>query len=275
LEEELYDAHAETLTNERNYELNSRRVYYPQTYKRIGVAVQRAEDGSFNAGADTKRLPDAYGIVATAEEEEPVSDCSDCVSQEAFNELYAMVMQNAETIESLEAELAELEGLEETVSGVDSAMTEMATCMAGLLDDGDDEEPVEPETTMMEPETTMMTEPATTAAPSKSPSAGPFFSMTDMVDVVCANDDTRSFKNNFDSAEECADRCLAIDGCMYFSYLDDGTCIGCDVAPTSSSRHTVGYVTYMMNTRRRLSELEMLRAENAALKEMLAKTRRN
>lgn len=192
-----------------------------------------------------------------------------------------MVMQNAETIESLEAELAELEGLEETVSGVDSAMTEMATCMAGLLDDGDDEEPVEPETTMMEPETTMMTEPATTAAPSKSPTAGMIFSETDMRDVVCANDDTRSFKNDFASAEECADRCLAIDGCMYFSYLaaevegDDGTCIGCDVAPATSSRHTAGYVTYMMNTRRRLSELEMLRAENAALKEMLAKTRRN
>merc|ERR1719499_1048176 len=213
-----------------------------------------------------------------AEEEEETSDCSDCVSQASFDELYSMVMAQAETIEMLQSEVESLGELEETVSGVDQAMTDMATCMASYVMGDDTEE--EEETTMMPEEPTMM---ETTVEPTKSPSmmpteTPPFYSATtDLDGMVCESGANRSFKNNFDSVDDCATRCLTDNDCMYFSYRPDTLqCIGCDVVPNASNDHTGEYDTYMMVTgRRQLSEIQMLRAENAALKKMLAEIRRN
>jgi len=259
--------------------------------------------------------------VTAAEEEEPESGCGDCVSQEAFNELYHMAMENAETIAALEAQVAELSDLEETVNEVDSAMTEMATCMAAFVSDDDDDEepempeestvmPTEPMTTMIptEPVSTMIpTEPvattlpigvsttlpigavtttttwpigAVTMAPSKTPSATPpiFAEWPMYAGMVCASGSNppRTFKTSeYDTPAECADRCLRTQNCMYFSFSEGGNCIGCTEEPSVSNSHTTTYLSYAMSGRRRLSELEMLRAENAALKEMLAKARRN
>merc|ERR1719499_3036862 len=221
-----------------------------------------------------------------AEEEEETSDCSDCVSQESFDELYSMVMAQAETIEMLQAEVESLAGLEETVSGVDQAMTDMATCMASYVSSDDDTDE-EPEPTMMEEETTMM--PEDTMEPTKSPSvmmttSEPTMMPTDIYTAfseldafVCPSGADRSFKNTFDSAADCADRCASDANCQFFSYnAENSQCIGCDIEPNTSNSHTVDYQTYMMvSGRRRLSEIDMLRAENAALKKMLAEARRN
>merc|ERR1719210_2279310 len=113
--------------------------------------------------------------------EPETSDCTDCVSQDQYDELYAMVEEQTRTIRSLQAEVDSLAGLEETVTEVDQAMTDMATCMAAYVMD-DDEEPEmtdapEPEETMPEmtdapePEETMpdMTEPEMTEMPTMMP----------------------------------------------------------------------------------------------------------
>merc|ERR1711963_875912 len=108
----------------------------------------------------------------------------------------------------------------------------------------------EPETTMMtEPETTMMTEMETTMAPTKSPSYTPqiFMSMPSLDGTVCTNDDDRSFKRTFETAEACADFCDADSDCMYFSWNSlNSQCIGCDVEPSVSNSHTPNYAAYMM-----------------------------
>lgn len=207
-------------------------------------------------------------------------------------------MSQQETIEALEAEVASLAGLEETVTEVDQAMMDMATCMAAYVS-GDDEEPemTEPEMTdaptepeMTEPEETMpeMTEAptemptmmTTTADPTMMPTKAPtmmFMEASDYHGMVCSNDEMRTFKNAFASEEACAERCLRDEDCMYFSYrASNSDCIGCAVEPMDSSRFTTEYMSYMMMSgRRRLSEVEALRRENAALKEALRQLRRN
>jgi len=231
--------------------------------------------------------------------EPETSDCTDCVSQDQFDELYSMVMSQQETIEALEAEVASLAGLEETVTEVDQAMMDMATCMAAYVSGDDDEEPEmteapEPEETMPEMTEPEMTEPEMTEAPTVSPTmmtttSDPtmqptkaptmmFMEASDYNGMVCADDETRTFKNAFTSEEACAERCLRDDNCMYFSYRDSNNdCIGCEVAPMTSSRFTTEYMSYMMMSsgRRQLSEVEALRRENAALKEALRQLRRN
>jgi len=203
-------------------------------------------------------------------------------------------MSQQETIEALEAEVESLAGLEETVTGVDQAMMDMATCMAAYVSDDDDEEPEmtespEPEETMPEetmPEMTedptmMPTMMTTTDEPTMMPTKAPtmlYMAAMDYDGMVCQDDETRTFKTNRDeTAEECASRCLANADCMYFSYRESNNdCIGCAVAPSSASRFTTEYASYMMMSgRRRLSEVEALRRENAALKEALRQLRRN
>merc|ERR1719229_122109 len=79
-------------------------------------------------------------------EEEEATDCSDCVSQTAYDELYEMVQAQAASIAALEESVAELEGLEETVTEVDTQLTNLATCLSY------DSSYTEPETTTtMEP----------------------------------------------------------------------------------------------------------------------------
>merc|ERR1719499_1968049 len=70
--------------------------------------------------------------------EPETSDCTDCVTQDQYDELYAMVEEQTRTIRSLQAEVDSLAGLEETVTEVDQAMTDMATCMAAYVMDDDE-----------------------------------------------------------------------------------------------------------------------------------------
>merc|ERR1719499_3070643 len=51
--------------------------------------------------------------------EPETSDCTDCVTQDQYDEMYSMVEEQTRTIEALEAEVASLAGLEETVTEVD------------------------------------------------------------------------------------------------------------------------------------------------------------
>jgi len=169
-----------------------------------------------------------------------------------------MVEAQAEQIAALESQMMDVAGLEATVNDVDTQLTNLATCLS--YDSSYEPEP--------EPETTM--------EPSKSPTM-----MLNMVStgVVCPNDGSRTFKNkNHESALECYFACEADADCMYFSFNPDNSdCIGCTVAPDLSNSYTDSYLTYMMPMagRRQLSELELLRAENAALKEALSQARRN
>merc|ERR1719433_2393354 len=154
------------------------------------------------------------GYCMASEEEEPeTSDCTDCVTQSQYDELYSMVMAQQETIEALEAEVESLAGLEETVTEVDQAVMDMATCMAAYVSSDDDTDE-EPEPTMMEEETTMMPEdtmPEDTMEPTKQPSAMMttseptmmpteiYMAYSELDSFVCPSGANRSFKNTFDS----------------------------------------------------------------------------
>merc|ERR1712117_691351 len=99
--------------------------------------------------------------------EEPTTDCSDCVSQAQYDELYAMVEAQAQTIATLEASMANTAGLEATVNDIDQSLMDMATCMAGYASDTSD---MPEETEAPEPETSMMST-TTTKMPSMAPTA--------------------------------------------------------------------------------------------------------
>jgi len=173
-----------------------------------------------------------------------------------------MVEAQAEQIAALESQMMDVAGLEATVNDVDTQLTNLATCLS--YDSSYEPEP--------EPEMTM--------EPSKSPTT-----MLNMVatGVVCPNDgSSRTFKNkDHASPEECYYACEADARCMFFSFNPtNNDCIGCVAMPTTVNDFTASYDTYSMpmgsmGERRQLSELELLRAENAALKEALSQARRN
>jgi len=205
-----------------------------------------------------KLLPSFSTEVSFWEEEEEPTDCTDCVSQDDYERLYRMVEAQAEQIAALESQMMDVAGLEATVNDVDTQLTNLATCLS--YDSSYEPEP--------EPEMTM--------EPSKSPTM-----MLNMIStgLVCPNDGSRTFKNkNHESAEACYLACEADADCMYFSFNpENNDCIGCTVEPNLSNAYTDSYLTYLMpmGGRRQLSELELLRAENAALKEALSQARRN
>lgn len=81
----------------------------------------------------------------------------------------------------------------------------------------------------------------------------------------------RTFKFNTGSADECSAFCDAEPTCNYFS-VSDSKCIGCTEIPAVSNTHTDGYTSFMMTSRRRLSEeqeIEALRTQNAELRALL------
>merc|ERR1712156_1320091 len=112
-------------------------------------------------------------------------------------------------------------------------------------------------TEYVEPETTEYVEPTATTE-------RPAFLFVEM-DTKCPMGAERSFKLNYNGEDNCAARCEADEGCMYFSIdAAETLCIGCDVAPTDAG---AGWTTYEVNSgRRALSELEALRIENARLR---------
>jgi len=188
-----------------------------------------------------------------------------------------MVSDQAMQIESLSAQMAatDVAALEDTVDEVDSAIAEMSSCIAqafGLVDTPTTEAPVE--TTALPTKTPTMME--TTPTPTMMPTSL-YSEMPDQHGYVCGSGSPpRTFKTNFRNAEDptatCAQVCASDAECMYFS-ISGSTCIGCDEVPSVSNSHTGDYLSYEMNIniagRRRLSEIESLRAENAALRELL------
>lgn len=206
----------------------------------------------------------------------------------------------ADQIAALEASMQNMAGLEATVNDVDSALTDMATCIAGYasgdMDDMDStmmptepvtEEPMTEEPMTEEPmteEPTMMPTMPMTDEPTKVPSMNPtafwlYEAASEYDGAVCADGDGRTFKAQVNSLNGCANRCSGDAACHYFAFRESNMdCIGCEGPPMVESRFTTEYVSYRMNSapeRRQLSELEILRAENAALKEALAQVRRN
>merc|ERR1712117_642578 len=128
--------------------------------------------------------------------EEPTTDCSDCVSQAQYDELYAMVEAQAQTIATLEASMANTAGLEATVNDIDQSLMDMATCMAGYASDTTDM-PVDTE----EPSTTM---DMTTSMPTKTPTMAyedivlTYEERSDLHEMVCEDSEApRTFKGTF------------------------------------------------------------------------------
>merc|ERR1711941_236375 len=117
----------------------------------------------------------------------------------------SLVSMQADQIAALEASMQNMAGLEATVNDVDSALTDMATCIAGYasgdMDDMDSTmmptEPVTDEPTMM-PTMPMTDEP--TKVPSMSPTAfWLYMSASEYDGAVCADGEGRTFKAQVNS----------------------------------------------------------------------------
>merc|ERR1719433_2642615 len=242
----------------------------------------------------------------TEETTEAPESC-DCVPYAEWVALQNVVAEQTETLTALSEEMAALDmgSLEATVNDVDSALTEMATCVAAAFDLVEEttempeepvteepmteepmtEEPMTDEPTMIETtepmteEPTMMPTEPMTEEPTMMPTEEemPYAESEDLANMVCGSQIPvpRTFKRNLGVAwegryeEGCGTYCAADSTCMYFS-VKENVCIGCTEEPSVENRHTEGYVTYeMVSSRRRLSEVDILRAENAALRELL------
>merc|ERR1711879_1050069 len=103
-------------------------------------------------------------------------------------------------------------GLEATVNDVDSALTDMATCIAGYASgDMDDMD-----STMMPTEP--VTEEPMTEEPTKVPSMNPtafwlYQSASEYDGAVCADGEGRTFKAQVNSLAGCANRCSGDAAC--------------------------------------------------------------
>merc|ERR1719510_2367095 len=140
------------------------------------------------------------------------------------------------------------------------------------------EETEEPETTMYhdseEEETTTMEEVKTTMMETEMPTEEPE-PMYELVPVEGDNNscsaNQRAFTMDGLTLEECAAATMNAEEYVNVPYLSisDATCYGC----MKLNRAKNGFMAYELvrNARRQLSELEMLRAENAALKKELAR----
>jgi len=182
---------------------------------------------------------------------------------------------------ALREEVRELQGsignVEADNNDVMSAMEDMASCMSGIVDNfGGDSDSMD----MTDAPMTTMRERTTTAEPTKMPSMAPtakwemYGVMLEGGNNKCStSSDDRSFRLDFTSLENCLYRCMTDDRCNFAStnhMTDDANlfCIGC----INLNRAGDGWTAYEIHdSRRRLSEVEQLRRENAALKAELAR----
>jgi len=183
------------------------------------------------------------------------------VSQEDFAALQATVQQLQASIGTIEADN----------NDIMDGMNDMATCMSGLTDRFGG--PDTGSTTMM-PETTT----TTTKTPTRDPSSAPtpmwmtLGSLVDGPNNKCSTSRTdRTFKLTFTNLYNCLNRCEADANCVYATTEGSQFCIGCVVL----NQYSAGWSAYELlshadGNRRQLSELEQLRAENAALRAELA-----
>merc|ERR1712141_578736 len=153
----------------------------------------------------------------------------------------------------------------------------MATCMSGMTDKfGKD-------TTMMPTDReTMAPTDRETMAPTDRETSAPTegwetfaelwvdWEAQPMENNKCStNSNDRSFKLAYTNLDNCLKRCNNDDTCVYATTEKELHCIGCKVL----NRRSDGWYAYktMGKARRELSEIEQLRAENAALKAELAR----
>merc|ERR1711879_106114 len=186
------------------------------------------------------------------------SACGDCVSRDEYTALL-------ERVSALEASHGMLEI---TVNEVDSGVKEIASCAAAYLNE------TEPATTM-EPEETSSAEPeepeeTTTAEPE------PRNLMYYGSDLNCI--EGRTFKVAYTDDENCGIRCIDDVECQYVTIsrkVGAEWCVGCSIepnVPNTNMRFDVYSVVVLVDDepgRRRLSEIEVLRQENAALRAAL------
>jgi len=211
-------------------------------------------------------------------------------------------MVSMEEFESLRESVNELRAsigaMEADNNDIMDGMMDMATCMSGITDKfggqdtsmmpTDHESTYDPsttrrstyeESTTYEPSTTRRStyEESTTYKESTVQPTERWESLgTKLVDPMfnkcstSAND--RSFKLKFTDVFNCLNRCDLDDTCLFASTDNLNWCIGCKVLNQYSDNWDA-YEMINMKGRRQLSELEQLRAENAALKAELARRR--
>jgi len=198
-------------------------------------------------------------------------------------------MVSMEDFEELREAVRELQGsigtIEADNNDIMDGMMEMATCMSGMTDQyarettmpTDTVTPTDRETTKM---STVAPVDSTTVAPTEEYEAfGQLW-----VDPVahpsennkCSTDaKDRAFKLAYTNTANCLRRCSQDAHCVYATTEKSHHCIGCKVLNQRSD----GWFAYKIHgkeettqgVRRELSEIEQLRAENAALRAELAR----
>merc|ERR1719189_1849247 len=88
----------------------------------------------------------------------------------------------------------------------------------------------------------------------------------------CGGGADRAFREPYRDLETCLRLCHEDPECMYASTDESTYCVGCKILDRTGSAWTAYEIR---RDRRQLSELDLLRAENAALRAELAKMRRN
>jgi len=209
-------------------------------------------------------------------------------------------MVSMEDFEALREAVRELQGsigtIEADNNDVMDSMMEMATCMSGMTDKfGKDTTmmPTEDKSTMMPTDRETSTVMPTERRETKSPTMAPIYTETEApteewetiaeiwVDPVAqpnennkcsTSKDDRAFKLAFTNTMNCLNRCKQDASCVYATTEKSLHCIGCK----KLNQRSDGWYAYKIigkeeGARRELSEIEQLRAENAALKAELAR----
>jgi hypothetical protein len=215
-----------------------------------------------------------------AETTKPPSDgcsCEDMVSMEDFEALREAVRELQGSIGTIEADNNDLM----------DGMMDMATCMSGMTDKfgkdttmmptAEDKSTIMPEdkSTMPEDKSTEMptsvapTDPETLAPTEEWETIGELWVDDNGFNKCSTNRDERSFKLAYTNTANCLSRCKDDATCVYATTEERLHCIGCKML-TEKADEWYAYKIYGKG-RRELSEIEQLRAENAALKAELAR----
>jgi hypothetical protein len=200
-------------------------------------------------------------------------------------------MVSMEDFEALREAVRELQGSIGTIEADNNdlmdGMMDMATCMSGMTDKfgkdttmmptAEDKSTIMPEdkSTMPEDKSTEMptsvapTDPETLAPTEEWETIGELWVDDNGFNKCSTNRDERSFKLAYTNTANCLSRCKDDATCVYATTEERLHCIGCKML-TEKADEWYAYKIYGKG-RRELSEIEQLRAENAALKAELAR----
>jgi len=211
-------------------------------------------------------------------------------------------MVSMEDFEALREAVRELQGSIGTIEADNNdlmdGMMEMATCMSGMTDkfgkdttmmpteDSSTKMPTDRETSMAptdretstvmptDRETMMPTDretmmPTTVEPTEEWETIGYLYTDPDGYNKCSTKSSERSFKLTYTTTTNCMKRCQQDETCVYATTEENLHCIGCKVLTQKAD----GWSAYKIygKGRRELSEIEQLRAENAALKAELAR----